>query len=301
MFDQLFSQSGFSYDRCRSFLAIIDAGGITQAALGSTSRQSQLSRQLGELEAWMGTKLLTRGRGRFGLTETGKQLAVLLNGHFMGLERLKASVHGTKQIVRLGAGESLLQWLVMPALSNSRLALPMERWHLDNLRSEEILSGLQDGALDFGILRGKRIPKGLASKPIGTMKYVLFVPNGLLADMESREDDASFPFATLEGDTHLGKVLEAQTAIRPSRMDSHVSCTSLAQIAEAVRLGIAAAILPVIVRKFGVGESSTEFELSKSTDVALSLAWNPVSIRSMSDFPKWKSWLLSRLTLELES
>ena len=57
MFDELFSESGISLDRCRAFLAIVEAGGITQASEGSTSRQSQLSRQLGELETWLGAKL----------------------------------------------------------------------------------------------------------------------------------------------------------------------------------------------------------------------------------------------------
>ena len=51
MFEDLFLESGFSLDRCRSFLAIVDAGGITQASEGSASRQSQLSRQLSELAA----------------------------------------------------------------------------------------------------------------------------------------------------------------------------------------------------------------------------------------------------------
>ena len=56
--------SGFTIERLRTFCRIAAAGSIAQAAKGDSTRQSQFSRQLKELEEFFGTELARRGRGR---------------------------------------------------------------------------------------------------------------------------------------------------------------------------------------------------------------------------------------------
>ena len=179
MFDDLFSESGLSLDRCRAFLAIVEAGGITQASEGSTSRQSQLSRQLGELETWLGAKLLTRGRERFSLTETGKELAMILKTSFSDLDRLRTSCSDRLPLLRLGAGESLLQWVAIPGLAEISSSRVKARWSLKNLRSEAVFNGLVDGSLDFGIVRRSSPVKALRSESLGQLAHGLFIPERL--------------------------------------------------------------------------------------------------------------------------
>ena len=52
---------GLSLERLASFLAVVDARGIARAAPGQPVRQSQLSRQIGELERALGVALFERG------------------------------------------------------------------------------------------------------------------------------------------------------------------------------------------------------------------------------------------------
>ncbi len=68
----MMGKGGLSIDRLRSFLEIAAAGGIAVAARGNPNRQSQLSRQLKELEEFFDVELVLRGRGRFALTAAGQ-------------------------------------------------------------------------------------------------------------------------------------------------------------------------------------------------------------------------------------
>lgn len=63
MFEHLFSKGGLSLDRLRSFMQMAQAGSIAKAAPGDTNRQSQISRQIRELEQFFGTEL-TRRKGK---------------------------------------------------------------------------------------------------------------------------------------------------------------------------------------------------------------------------------------------
>ena len=64
----LFSRSGMSLDRLRSFLALADAGGIAKAAPRAPVRQSQLSRQLRGLGDFFGSPLGVGHGGGLGRT-----------------------------------------------------------------------------------------------------------------------------------------------------------------------------------------------------------------------------------------
>src|SRR2546428_681911 len=85
---RLFAKAGLSLERLRTFVAIVSAKGISNAAPGDPTRQSQFSRQLKELEECFGAELLVRGRGRFGLTPAGRELFQIVQSHFAAMENL---------------------------------------------------------------------------------------------------------------------------------------------------------------------------------------------------------------------
>ena len=280
MFDDLFSESGLSLDRCRAFLAIVEAGGITQASEGSTSRQSQLSRQLGELETWLGAKLLTRGRDRFSLTETGKELALILRTSFSGLDRLRTSCSNRLPLIRIGAGESLLQWIVIPGLAEISSSKVKARWSLKNLRSEDVFNGLVDGSLDFGIVRRSSPIKALRSESLGQLAHGLFVPERLYKQATGKQP-FRLPLAILEGENHLKNLMENLPIPNPKEVEVLLECSSLSQSTEAVREGMAAAILPMAAtpRLASFGVVSIPIMVPKSEATILSLVWNPTTAR----------------------
>src|SRR5688572_3052813 len=91
MYEKLFTHVGLSLDRLRSFSEIVAAGGISAAAGKDPNRQSQLSRQLKELERYFGVELLVRGRGRLKLTPAGSELHRIVGQAFGALEKFSQS------------------------------------------------------------------------------------------------------------------------------------------------------------------------------------------------------------------
>src|SRR3954447_18265394 len=76
-FPALFAKGGLSLDRLRTLCLVAEAGSLTAAAEGDTTRVSLFSRQLRELESYFGTRLAGRRGKRIALTEDGRALATL--------------------------------------------------------------------------------------------------------------------------------------------------------------------------------------------------------------------------------
>ena len=68
-FERLFDVSGLSLDRLRTFLRVVEAGNLSKAASGDTTRQSQFSRQIKEMESFFGVALTRRVGRRIEITD----------------------------------------------------------------------------------------------------------------------------------------------------------------------------------------------------------------------------------------
>src|SRR3954466_9034072 len=104
MFEKLFTQSGLSLDRLKTFAEIVNAGGISAAAQSDPNRQSQFSRQLKELERYFGIELVKRGRGPMQLTEPGRRLYQIVGHGFRALEEFRADCETMPIELAIGAG-----------------------------------------------------------------------------------------------------------------------------------------------------------------------------------------------------
>ena len=116
MFDILFSKSGLSLDRLRNFLEMAEAGGIAKAAPGDVVRQSQISRQIRELEEFFGAELTQRRGKTLILTTAGRRLADLIRGQLQGLDDFRCEAQGRPKSFIFGSGASTLESLVAPHL-----------------------------------------------------------------------------------------------------------------------------------------------------------------------------------------
>ncbi len=269
MLKNLLSTTGLSFERLRAFLEIAEARGISRAAKGNPSRQSQLSRQLAELEAFFGTPLVSRGRGiAFSLTETGRRLKAIAAQHFAALEELKQqSAHGPLTI-RIGAGEVLLTWLVIPALATvSRLP---QNLHLSflNRRSADIVAGVSDGTLEMGVIRREPVVSGLRCVPLGTIPKVLVRPAAL-----GRLQLDTLPLAVMDEAEHDELSLASQQAVSGKPI---FFCSSYQQMRELVNRGSCAGVLP---RFMAEGFSPRDFRIEplrqSKTDWKLRAVFNP--------------------------
>ncbi len=280
MFEHLFAKAGLSIERLRTFVEIVEARGFTAAARGDPTRQSQFSRQLRELEEFFGVALVNRGRGKFTLTPAGKALHELVRTQFAALEELHQTCGNQPVEISLGAGESLLQWLVLPRLARVREKLPKVVWVLQNLQTDEIVARLVNGRIDMGIVRRDALPKSLRSVPLGKLEFALFVPKGAPAASSSSGMGkllGRLPVAVLEGHSQLNEVLENLARRTGTALNVQLRCSSLTQVAEAVNKLGCAALLPTLAKQ-ALPTPGAQIRLDssiKSLSRLLVLAWNP--------------------------
>jgi len=177
-FDRLFAESGLSLERLRSFLAVAEAGNIAKAAGGDPTRQSQFSRQVKDLESYFGTPLTRRVGRRIEVTAEGLALARVIRRHFSDLDDFRESMSGRSVAVRIGSAASVLEWMVLPRLADCRGALGDVILELEQSRTAEVVRGVADGRLDFGIVHEGALPVGTKRWKLGRIGYGLFAPKG---------------------------------------------------------------------------------------------------------------------------
>lgn len=175
-FAALFAKGGLSLDRLRTLCLVAEAGSLTAAADRDTTRVSLFSRQLRELETFFGTRLAQRRGKHMALTIAGEQLAVLARRHFIELTDFAKQCAGEPLDVTLGAGASVMEWLLMPRLPSLRKALRRSHVMLVRDRSEALAKRLRDMQLDVAIIREDAIMSPLRTVPFLAFGYALYVP-----------------------------------------------------------------------------------------------------------------------------
>jgi DNA-binding transcriptional LysR family regulator len=178
-FDRLFSLSGLSLDRLRTFLRVAEAGNLSKAAHGVVTKQSLYSRQIKELEAFFGVALTRRVGRRIEITPEGLRLADLIRRHFGELDDFREAMNGRPVCVRIGTQGSLIDWLLLPRLAACRDALGGALVELEQHRSADIVRGVADGRLDFGIVRDDAVPPEVKRWKLGKIGYALFAPKSV--------------------------------------------------------------------------------------------------------------------------
>lgn len=177
-FDRLFSLSGLSLDRLRSFLMVAEAGNQSKAAKGDTTKQSQFSRQIKELEAYFGVPLTRLVGRRIEITPEGQRLADVIRQSFRDLDNFREAVNARPVSVRIGTQGSLIDWLLAPRLAACCDALG-GLIEIEQLRSADIVRSVMDGRLDFGIVRESAVTPEMKRWKLGTIGYALFAPKSV--------------------------------------------------------------------------------------------------------------------------
>jgi DNA-binding transcriptional LysR family regulator len=285
MIFSLLQQTGLSLERLQSFCLVAEACGVTRAAKGDPARQSLFSRQVKELEEFFGTELVRRkGRGVV-LTPAGERLNIVARECFASLWDFKSECQGLPVEIVIGAGESLIRWLLMPKLADVQEALPNARLKLLNLPTGEIVRRLADGVVDFGVVRKDAVVRSLRTAPLGTMRYSLFVPAGGKAGTSGGEQDAKvldgLALATLEGEGSFRRELAVVARKHRVRLNIQLECSSFPLVATALEAGGMAGVLPSIAAvelgKSGIREVQAGPLRSFGREICL--AWNPRLLR----------------------
>ena len=287
MFEKLFSRSGLSFERLRTLLLVAESGGITLAAQGNPVTQSLFSRQLRELEEFFGLPLFERrGRGIV-LTRAGERLVLVARESLFGLDGFLGDAMEDRTRFDIGAGDSLLQWILIPGIARSVLELAPFDLRLRNMRTKEIVQSLRDLELDVGLVRDEVVMPPLKSQRLFSMSYTLFVPEPLLSQrtkMELPQLLSEIPLALLT-DSRFEQAVVAE--MKGKRAKTILGCDSFTQAAAALTTGRFAAVLPTVaaVTLPGCEARAIELKSLRKLSRTIHLAWNPrlAGIRSKSD------------------
>src|SRR6266516_2961211 len=230
MFSELLMEGGLSLDRLQSFCLVAAAGGVTKAAKGDPTKQSLFSRQVKELEEFFGAELMRRkGRGVV-LTAAGERLNVVARECFASLWDFKTECKGLPVEIVIGAGESIIRWLLLPKLAEVRKSLPNVKLKCLNLPTREVVRRLSDGLIDFGVLRKDAVSSPLRVAALGMMGYSLFLPAGAGSSADGRERDAKvldgLALATLEGEGSFRQELAAVARKHRFHLNIQLECSS---------------------------------------------------------------------------
>lgn len=253
MFENLFSLGGLSIDRLKSFVEVAEKGAIARVADGDPSRQSLISRQISELETFFGTELTRRKGKGLELTEAGQELSRQVRLQFQGLADFKASCAGLPIEFRIAGGNSVIEWLLAPAMGGIARAVPGSRFSLLDARTGETVRGLLDHTMDFGIIRKTAVVQPLNFRPVGRISYALFVPKAL--GPRGKKPPEDLPLAISIGGNFFESFQRsaAKASVAPNVV---YRCTSFTQAAQLVRSGTCGAILPRIAAPFLAREAS---------------------------------------------
>lgn len=249
MFEDLFAMSGLSLERLKSFADIVAAGGISAAVGDDSNRQSQFSRQLKELERYFSVELIKRGRGPMKLTQAGEQLHRVISHTFGSLQEFRRHCANRPVELSIGAGESLIQWMLLPRLPRLVAEHPHVTVNFQNLRTDDILKQLADGTLDFGVVTRTNSDRQLESVPLGQLEYALFVPDEFVRG-NLRKDPVELlgrvPLALLLGTEAVRHALEELAQKHELKLDVRLRLSSYPQLAAAVQNLKLAAVMPTL-------------------------------------------------------
>jgi DNA-binding transcriptional LysR family regulator len=247
MFERLFAKRGLSLDRMKVLLEVGDAGSIVQAAGADPVRQSQYSRQLKELEEYFGVELTERRGRTISLTAAGSELASLIREHFIALGNFSRRMQDEPVPVFIGAGESIIHWVLIPLAGRLQADIPGIALRFLNCTSTDIGNRLAHRDLDLGILRTDATTAQMSRKPVGKVGFSLYVPDQLAHVCGKTKTPAllsRLPMAVLPGETSLGRMLHQIADKSGSAVNVRLECSSFTGLAKAVESGDYAAVLP---------------------------------------------------------
>jgi DNA-binding transcriptional LysR family regulator len=255
MKDSLPPLNGLSLDRLRNFLAFAEHGSIANAAPGNLARQALISRQIGELEEYFSTELTVRRGKTLALSEAGERLKLIARAQFDDLNEFQKVQIGQRRTFSIGAGASILEWLIIPCVGGIRSALGDAALRLSSQRSSELVASIRDGQLDFAIVREDAISEELLLKSSLSLRmrlaFTLCASRKLLGSKpkSSLADPSvwrSLPFAANGGGGQLDATFRAAMTNALGEFHPVVECDSMLQVRELIVQGVlrgAAALL----------------------------------------------------------
>ncbi len=152
------------------YLAIVDAGSLSRAAQHLYVAQSALSKQIAELEAELGVKLLVRSRTGVVMTEPGKVFYEYAQGITKQIVDAQAAVHLSSDSVTgsvvVALPQSTTAMLALPLLRAAGLRYPGIAFHLNEELTGNVTDQLLRGRVDIALFTDTMPREDVAFTPL---------------------------------------------------------------------------------------------------------------------------------------
>ena len=175
-------------DALDRFVQVAGLGSIRRAARSLGLGQPQLTRQIAQLEAVLGTRLLQRGSGGSTVTLEGARIAAAAQQLLAGWQRLSGASEDrfrkSAATARLGSViplgyESEIARLLANLTARWLAERPRAPLFVSSTTAEDLLAGLKTGLFDVAFLDTERLPADLDGEVVGqTALAVVGVPEG---------------------------------------------------------------------------------------------------------------------------
>lgn len=251
MFEELFKTGGLSYERLNSLLKLNETGSLIRAADNDLGKQSRLSHHLRELSEYFGVELTEKAGRSVKLTAAGQALLRLTREHFLALQSFRNKAGGTSSTISIAAGDSLLQWLLVPAIARVWRPSHPIRFTLSSLSANDIVHHLNERRIHFGVLQADALERPIKHGVICEQRYAIFVPQRLVPTRGMLTISAALldcPHAAIGGEVQLLKQLADLAGKLGGVFNAELVCDSIGQCVAAVETGVFAAVLPVHAR-----------------------------------------------------
>ena len=225
----IFSKTGVSVERLQVLENVVKKGSIHVAANNDPTKQSLISRQIGELEKGLGLTLLDRKKKPHTPTPDAKRLADSCGRFLREVEGISAEASGLQRPITVGAGEVVIREFLIPKIGKRKKGQKLVPWVMRNLTSRKIQEGLEAEWLDVGIASGIEASGSVDVKELETYGYKLLLPDGEKPDQSGWKRLEVLPVVILEGGSRFRRFLEDCEKEHGVRLTYAAECTSYPQ------------------------------------------------------------------------
>ena len=212
----------------RSFLAVAEAGAITEAADRIGVTQPALTRRLQQLEDYLGAKLLDRGRKGATLTEAGVLVEAEGRALIDRYDALRDQVSRYKRLeggtIKIGGGATAVSFLLPRAIARFQAAHPNVLIQMREAGSSEIAEDVASGRIELGVVTLPVRGRNLDVRPLITDRITLVSRSDHPLAHKRRVgigDLADYPFVAFEAGSALRQIIDA--SLRDAGVETQVA------------------------------------------------------------------------------
>jgi len=286
--------TNLDWNLLRTFVVIVEEGGITAAATRLLRRQPTVSAALARLEARIGSRLIERGGGAFRLTAAGRALYRECTDIYGAVARLGDLTHAATQGLTGHVQIVLASHVVTPILDQTlahfHRTYPEVTFEIRVETSRDVLSGVLEKSAPLGICLLSRRPQRLDCELIYREYFGFFCgpPHPLYGRRELELDDlrgcAAVSFDTDSMDDALRPVAVFR---RDNGLDHNIVGRSshLEEVRRLIACGLGIGPLPLHVVRADI-ENGTLWRLPPYRDppaIDIHLVTNPASRLSRAE------------------